>query len=60
MISAQMVQIHLWLIMDRLKKIGTVQAVTLANRINFVLRMEIIRSSQSVNLKKSNVLAASL
>lgn len=60
MIQAQMTQIHFWLLADRLKKIGTVQTTTLAKRINFVLHMEMIRSAQSLNIKKSNILTTTL
>lgn len=60
MIQAQMNQIHFWLLTDRLKKIGTVQAITLAKRINFVLHMELMRSAQSLNIKKSNILTTTL
>lgn len=60
MIEAQMVQIHFWLVIDRLKKIGTISAMTLARRITFSLNVEILKSAQAVNLKKSNLLIASL
>jgi hypothetical protein len=39
MIEAQMVQIHFWLVIDRLKKIGTISALTLARRITFSLNV---------------------
>jgi len=55
-----MVQIHFWLIIDRLKKIGTLRTQILAKRLEFALNFEIVRGAQSVNLKKSNVLVASL
>lgn len=60
MIEAQMVQIHFWLVIDRLKKIGSISAMTLARRITFSLNVEILKSAQAVNLKKSNLLIASL
>lgn len=60
MIQAQMIQVHFWLVINRLKQIGSIQSITLAKRIHFVLNMEIIRSAGSVNLKKSNVLSTTL
>jgi hypothetical protein len=60
MIQAQMVQIHFWLVMDRLNKIGTEASVALARRIGLTLNMELVRSAQSVNLKKSNILTSTL
>ncbi len=55
-----MVQIHFWLVMDRLRKLGTTEANVLARKIGATLNMEIIRSARSVNLKKSNLLITSL
>lgn len=60
MIEAQLIQIHFWLVIDRLKKIGTTGAMVLARRLAFTLNLEIVRSARSVNLKKSNILQASL
>ena len=55
-----MIQIHFWLVIDRLNKIGSRSAVVLARRLKMSLGIEMARSAQSVNLKKSNVLASSL
>jgi hypothetical protein len=55
-----LIQIHFWLVIDRLKKIGTTGAMVLARRLAFTLNFEIVRSARSVNLKKSNILQASL
>lgn len=60
MIEAQLIQIHFWLVIDRLRKINTPGSLVLARRLTFTLNLEIVRSSRSVNLKKSNVLQASL
>ena len=60
MIQAQIVQVHFWIVMNRLKRIGTREALILARRMEITLEMEIVRSSQSVNLKKSNVLTSTL
>jgi hypothetical protein len=60
MIQAQMMQIHMWLVMDRLRKINTIESTTLAKRLAFMLSMEVIRSAQSLNVKKSNLLVTTL
>jgi hypothetical protein len=60
MIEAQMIQIHFWLLIDRLKKIGSLRTQILAKRLEFALNFETVRKAQSVNLKRSNVLVASL
>jgi hypothetical protein len=60
MIEAQLIQIHFWLVIDRLRKIASTGALVLARRLAFTLNLEIVRSARSVNLKKSNVLQASL
>lgn len=59
MIEAQLIQIHFWLLIDRLKKINTHGATVLARRLTLSLNMEIAKSARSVNLKKSNQLQAS-
>ena len=55
-----MVQLHFWLLIDRLKKIGTKPCEILAKKLTLTLQLEISRSAQSVNLKKSNVLTSTL
>lgn len=60
MIEAQLIQIHFWLVIDRLRKINTTGSMVLARRLAFTLNLEIVRSSRSVNVKKSNILQASL
>lgn len=39
MIEAQLIQIHFWLVIDRLKKIGTIGALVLAQRLTFTLNL---------------------
>jgi hypothetical protein len=60
MIEAQLIQIHFWLVINRLKKIGTTGALVLARRLSFTLNLETVKGARSVNLKKSNILQASL
>jgi len=60
MIEAQLAQIHFWLVINRLKQIGTSGCTVLARRLTMSLDLEIGKSARSVNVKKSNVLQASL
>lgn len=60
MINAQLIQIHFWLLIDRLRKLPYHGAAVLARRLTLSLGVEIARSARSVNLKKSNQLQASL
>ena len=60
MIQAQMVQIHFWLVIDRLSQFDSKMAEVLGRRLTMTLNMEMARSAQSVNVKKSNVLTSSL
>jgi hypothetical protein len=60
MIEAQMIQIHFWLVIDRLKKCNTVGGGVLARMLSQSLSFEILKNAKSANVKKSNVLVASL
>lgn len=60
MIEAQMIQIHFWLVLDRLRKFQTLEAKLLSRRIATTLNREIIRSASSINVKKSNLLITNL
>ena len=60
MIQAQVIQVHFWLVINRLTQIGTKSSLVLARRLEQSLNTEMVRSAQSVNLKKSNVLTSTL
>ena len=60
MIQAMMIQIHFWMVINRLKQIGSPGSKALADMLKMTLQVETVRGAQSVNLKKSNVLTATL
>ena len=60
MIQAMMLQIHFWMVINRLRQIGSQATKALADILKLTLTAETVRSAQSVNLKKSNALTATL